>query len=150
MNDNSLDDFFRWFILCQAGFVFLASALVFVRYGWMLKRTSKQSLPWHVALISLSYMAATGFIGREIYERFGTQTTWRTPAAAFVFICGDLALCFLLTHIYSHRTYADKIRRQYTDEMVQKEHPESRALRHITESSETPRERGDRHIKENL
>lgn len=140
-------DFCRWFAACQGGFVILASIIVFAKYSRVaIASRSKRSLPWHVALISFSYIICTVFIGLELIGRVGNPWTYRIPLAGVAFVLGDAALCFLLTHLFAKRNYADKLR----ERLVSAESSEDRASRHITESSETITERACRQTKENV
>lgn len=103
-------DWCRYFILAQAAFVVLASVVIWVKYAIRAVRDSKQPMVWHVITISASYIGAVCYIAMVTSDRLGMAFTWRLPLAGFVFVSGDAGLCFMLTHLYSHRVYAKTIR----------------------------------------
>ncbi len=107
MNDN----FIRGFIFTQAAFVFLMTIAIVIRYAMKLALTKQEdrALPWHIMLISLSYLAAVVFICIELRMRWGLPMTYRVPLAAFIFILGDAALIFMLSHLFMQRKMLGEI-----------------------------------------
>lgn len=111
-------DWCRLFLLAQAGFVGCAAVVIWVKYAIRSFREPTQPMLWHVIAISVSYFAAICYLAVSTVERFGQPLGWRLPLAGFVFISGDAGLCFMLTHLYSHRVYAKQVRERLIREEI--------------------------------
>lgn len=98
-------------VLTQAGFVFLITTAIIVRYAMRLVLTPKddRAMVWHVLLISLSYLWATVLICMIIREKWGTELSYVAKNAAGIFILGDAALMFMLSHLFVQRNMTDVI-----------------------------------------
>ncbi len=107
MNENII----RGFIFTQGAFVFIITIAIVIRYAMKLALTKQEdrALPWHIMLISLSYLTAVIFICIELRMRWGLPMTYRVPLAAFIFILGDAALIFMLSHLFVQRKMVDEI-----------------------------------------
>ena len=118
MMSISFFDLCRWFILGQAVFVAVATALIWVRYIMLALRNPSQPKLWHIITISASYLGAITYIGLSTIERFGQPFSWRLGVAGFVFIAGDAGLCFMLAHLYAQRTYKHELRERLIREEI--------------------------------
>ncbi len=78
------ENFFRGIVFTQAAFVFLMTLAIIVRYAMklVLTKSKDRALPWHIMLISASYLWATVFICLELSARWGDELTYRAYNAA--------------------------------------------------------------------
>ncbi len=114
-------DFWRGLVFAQAALVFMMTLAILVKYSlaWALKPKEDRTMPWHIALISTSYLLATVFVCIEIRTRWGESLTYRTPLAGAIFILGDAALIFMLVHLSIQRQYMGQIREHIIQEAAQ-------------------------------
>lgn len=120
------DNFARGFIFTQAAFVFLITIAIVIRYAMRMVLTKKEdsARPWHIVLIGGSYLWAIIFICIELRDRWGLPLTWRAFNAAGIFILGDAALLFMLSHLLVQRRLMGDI----TDHVAREAVEEKRAL----------------------
>lgn len=116
-NTIRLLDWCRWFFLAQAGFVGVASVVIWIKYAIKVGRDTASPHVWHIVTISASYIGAICYIAIATSQMLGHPVTWRFPLAGFIFVSGDAGLCFMLSHLYSHRVYAKTVR----ERLLQKE-----------------------------
>lgn len=104
-------NFFRGFVFAQAAFVFLITLAIVIRYATKLALTKQEdrARPWHILLIGGSYLWATILICMVVRERWGGPMTYVGYNAAGIFLLGDAALLFMLSHLLVQRKMMGEI-----------------------------------------
>ncbi len=107
MNENII----RGFIFTQGAFVFIITIAIVIRYAMKLALTKQEdrARPWHILLIGTSYLWATVLISLVLRERWGDPLTYVAYNAFGIFLLGDAALLFMLSHLFVQRKMVDEI-----------------------------------------
>lgn len=109
-------------------FVFVLAGAVFIIYFYKLANQTASKgvlLPWHIILISFSYLGLLAWTLIDLKAHFGEGPTWRIWTSLIFYTAGDAALIFMVAHMTLRkvlvRAVLDQAKAEVAEELLKQQ-----------------------------